>query len=165
MAYRLSHELPSTSPSEVLSILQNPNALIRLNPLVISSTQDSQDPSLYHIVDSLEFLYGWVKTTTRYTAKFENTDNGVKTISRAGMGVVISASWRVEESTDKENCVVIEEGEISAPRLLMWYVRSTHNASHTEMMESMKKEIEKRRKLNILRHHLTHNASFLNDQD
>lgn len=131
--------------SDVLAILQDPSALISLNPLVVSHSllppADPTSPSTtWTITDSLKLL-GIFNTTTTYTGTFTPSgERAVEVVAHAAAGVVSKARWSVDEDG-----TVVEEGEIEAPWWLMGYVYGQWKASHALLMERMEERLSARR--------------------
>lgn len=123
-----------------LAFIQLPSNLIRLNPLVISYDAAVNNPSLYHITDSLSFC-GIRFTTTTYSALFESTDRGVKVDVQAALGVRTQSEWTVEEIEGK--VIVIEKSYLVASWWLIEFVERESMASHERLMIRLCEELDR----------------------
>ncbi|KAI0078934.1 hypothetical protein K474DRAFT_1770705 [Panus rudis PR-1116 ss-1] len=91
--------------ANALEFIQNPEAMIDINPLVIHRHQDPNDPNLWIIKDSLKVM-GVMKYEIEYTARFARVVNGTDVEVHAPAGTTLLSHWRV---TEVEGRVQIEE--------------------------------------------------------
>ena len=132
--------------------------MITLNPLVISHDRiplapaDSTSKSRYSIRDRIAYLpfHIW-DTEITYTASFENTPTGVKTVTNAPAGLEICAEWKVlpipknkneEDWNGEEGLIVEETASVTCNALLMPYIRHTMSRSHEELKRKFVARLE-----------------------
>ncbi|KAK5171536.1 hypothetical protein LTR04_002008, partial [Oleoguttula sp. CCFEE 6159] len=165
---------PTTTLPQVLSLLHDHPAIITLNPLVVDyraqpplvstttapsqlATPRSTNPTTttYSITDALSYLpfHLW-DTTVTYTADFEDTDDGLKTLVHAPAGLEIDGVWRVIRKEDAQHgggsrqaghgeqasagtqtgCLVLEERTTATCNVFLKpFVQGTMKKSHDEL--------------------------------
>lgn len=146
--------------SKLQSILESPDALILLNPLVVEVTPFTG--STYTLVDRLTFLRVF-STRSIYTATFEyrrgTPGPEPVVLTRGALGVRTRASWRVDDDPAGCGCTVTEVFEmLEGPRglrgLLMHVLRQGHRKLLVRMGEELGKPggMEKAKPLRELKH-------------
>lgn len=154
-----SSKIISSTHASVLLYLNDPHALIRLNPLVISIVELDSAPGTrtFVVTDKLSFL----GLTTTYTVSLSQSEHGVDGDVRAGMGTRLHNRWRVKEldggaGVEVEETVTINVRPshpelyrvfltwIQAFCLLMPFISSTLGRSHRDMLEAMSAGVEER---------------------
>ena len=143
-------DIPSSIPAaQILSALHDHSLMITLNPLVIAhhplqpASGDSPSKSAYSIRDRIAYLpfHLW-DTEITYTASFENTPTGVKTVTHAPAGLEICAEWKVlslsetkhnEDSSGEARSIIEETATVTCNALLMPFVKYTMRNSHEEL--------------------------------
>jgi hypothetical protein len=101
------------SKAEVLGIVQNPDEVLGLSPLVLSVIQDDKDPAWYTITERLPILGGLYESSTTFRCKWEKVENGVDVEVFAGMGTHLKNEMRVLDS---------EEGEVKFQEVVVMKV-------------------------------------------
>ncbi|MCJ1433725.1 hypothetical protein MMC27_003089 [Xylographa pallens] len=122
---------PSISRARVLSALHDPVYMIMRNSRVIShrllpadhkSCHGAGVPT-YEITDKMTFLPEaiWPAGSVTYTMSFENTEDGLKHVLKAAMGMVSRATHRLVE---REGGLVLEEDSVvEVNRVVAGHVR------------------------------------------
>jgi len=151
----------------ILAIVQSPEQLIRLNPLVISARpvpsssagakagaetkakagdglgEEEQQEEEWEIEDRT-LVCGCIPMHLTYYASFTRTPTGVLAHPRAAMGVHLKNEWVVGPAAGEEDSGktrVEEKAEIWAPWGLLGYVKSTLQKAHAELMEGLERKL------------------------
>jgi len=97
------------SKAEVLSIVQDPDEVLRLGPLVFSVIRDDKDPAWYTITDRLPILGGLYESTTTFQCKWANVEDGADVEVFAGVGTHMQNKMRVVDTDSEEEEVEFQE--------------------------------------------------------
>ncbi|KAJ7292624.1 hypothetical protein C8J57DRAFT_2991 [Mycena rebaudengoi] len=125
--------------ADVIATLHDFDRMIRLNPLVTSSTVDPTNPNVFTVVDKLPLFLG-ITIPTTYVATFESLPNGMNTDNTASAGVKLHNEWRaveVDGATD-----LTETDTVTANLLLMPIVKSQLQTAHDELFETLASQLE-----------------------
>ena len=97
------------SKAEVLSIVQDPDEVLRMGPLAFSVIQDDHDPAWYTITDRLPILGGLYESTTSFRCRWVNVENGADVDVFAGVGTQMQNKMRVVNMDSEEEEVEFQE--------------------------------------------------------
>jgi hypothetical protein len=138
---------PGTTFEAALKALQNHDLLIRLDPELahyetLPSEEATPNTKRYKVTDHMHTLpKGLWDTTVTFEAQITNTEDGIKWVIKAPLGLLQETIWKVvrtqdldkgkekeeegdgEEATRSEWCLV-EDVEIKASKLLVGTVKS-----------------------------------------
>lgn len=150
---------PFNSPSSLLRLLHLPELLIQLNPLVTSfqlvspASPASSSCSNYSITDRVPLLFGYLSTSTTYTARFTPTPDGQIVNIKAGLGISTRSVWKVEElEGESGGSLVTETSEVSVAGGWLWswllkgFVEGQIKESHGVLMRRLKEKVEEIKK-------------------
>jgi hypothetical protein len=136
------------SKETVLAHLRNFEALIKLNPLVqtstsLTTTTDVEPRSYsYQIVDQLK-VFGFTFLQC-YTARFTPMDDGVSVSTKASLGVSTTSWWVVEE-LGLTRVKVSETSHVDCNCILRGYVVSQIKSSHLILIRELSKKLDDKR--------------------
>ncbi|KAF8898680.1 hypothetical protein BD779DRAFT_29503 [Infundibulicybe gibba] len=135
--FKMSHSLTfskciKTSPDAVLRFLHDPAMLFTLNPLIINTANDPSDTKRWTITDRL-VLFGWIDTTTTYTAVISHQEDGLLTETQASAGTSLKSSWVV--SGENDATLVVEQVTVQAFFFLMPLILGALKQSHLASLE------------------------------
>jgi len=103
------------SKAEVLSVVQDPDEVLRLSPLVFSVIPDDKDPAWYTLTERLPILGGFYESSTTLRCRWEKVEGGANVEVLAGVGTCLKSEMRVLDS---------EEGEVEFQEALVVKVGS-----------------------------------------
>jgi hypothetical protein len=126
---------PGTTLAQTLNLFRNHDVLIHLDPELAHYETTTPPPDanpstrFYKITDHMHTLpRGLWDTTVSFDAEITDTDNGVKWVIKAPMGLVQTSHWAVvpaleTDGTEENTLVLVEDVLISCSRLLVGTVR------------------------------------------
>jgi hypothetical protein len=138
------HKNIQASKAEALSVVQDPEEILRLNSLATSVVQDVKDPAWYTVTERLPILGGLFESSTKYRCRWEKVEGGADADVYAAAGVRLKNEMRVldsEEGGVKYHEVVV----VKAPFFLMPYTASTMTKAHTTNLDLIANRIMQKR--------------------
>ncbi|KDR85050.1 hypothetical protein GALMADRAFT_314814 [Galerina marginata CBS 339.88] len=142
----LSKTIP-VSRSHLLSILHDPEQVLRVSPLFISLIPDPpKDPSSdspttgkaqwYTITERLPMLGGLYESSTTFRCRYERTEDGYDAEVLAGAGTHLMNEARVRDADGEGEGVVFEEKlVVTGLFFLMPYIVSTMTTAHIAALD------------------------------
>ncbi|KAH8814465.1 hypothetical protein DL96DRAFT_413623 [Flagelloscypha sp. PMI_526] len=128
----------NSSVEAALPIVQDPEALMKINPIITNFVQSPDDPLLYTVTDTLDVI--GLHPTTTYTAKFTVNPDGLSTDVNAGAGVTTKGHWTISTNANGET-EVKEDTVLSGPSIFMPFIQSTTEDAHNTDMDNLVKLI------------------------
>ncbi|KAJ7169942.1 hypothetical protein C8R46DRAFT_1217563 [Mycena filopes] len=107
----------------VLDFVRDPDAMMRLSPLIISVTVDPQDSTKYTISDKLTTPFGLREIV--YTATILVTPGGIDAQSKAGAGTTVRSRYSAHAISEDET-EVEEMVDVNAFFLLLPFIKGVH---------------------------------------
>ena len=152
---------PLTSSSTLLSLVHQPELLIRLNPLVESfnilpsspslpTSDPSSSPVTYTITDKIPILFGLWSTRTSYTARFTPKPDGMLVLVEAAMGVRTRSEWIVSSGAGGGATEVTEKSEVDIvggsmfASVMRGFVEGQIKSSHGVLMERLREQVRQK---------------------
>lgn len=99
---------------EALAVVQDPETVINLNPLLLKKEKHNDDPLCYTITDKLRLLGLW-DTTTTFTCKFVVHDDGLESNVEAGVGTKLKGQWSLRKT--EAGMELIENTKVTVSKL------------------------------------------------
>lgn len=141
-----STTLLNGSKHAVLCQLHDHDLMISLNPLVqdhrlLRSMENPDSPyptNTWEIVDRIDGLGTWTRRfspdTVTYHADMTNTQDGMRSIVKAPMGIISHITWKVSYNKNGET-VLEETGEVRCNKLVGGLVKGAIEDSHQQLVE------------------------------
>jgi len=128
------HKNIQASKAEALSVIQDPEEILRLNSLATSVVQDDKDPAWYTVTERLPILGGLFESSTKYRCRWEKVEGGADADVYAAAGVRLKNEMRVLDS-EEGGVEYREVVVVKSPFFLMPYTVSTMTKAHTTNLD------------------------------
>ena len=125
--------LPPTA--QVLAILHDLPTLARLNPLVKDIKQHPLKENTWVLTDTIR-LFGLIDYSFDYEIDTTNVADGMDSVVRAPMGVVLRQQWRVLPAENRRS-VLTEIVSVEASAIIMYTLTANLDSSHRELRERL----------------------------
>ena len=120
---------------QVLAILHDLPTMARLNPLVKDIKRHPLKERTWVLTDTLR-LFGFVNYSFNYEVDTTHVADGLDSVVRAPMGVVLRQNWRVSPAENGQS-VLTEVVSVEASAIVMYSVTGNLDSSHRELREKL----------------------------
>jgi len=121
--------------AQVLTILHDLPTLARLNPLVKDVKQHPLKENTWVLTDTTR-LFGLIDYSFDYEIDTTNVADGMDSVVRAPLGVVLRQQWRVSPAENGRS-VLTEIVSVEASAIVMFIVTANLDSSHRELREKL----------------------------
>ncbi|KAJ7181724.1 S-adenosyl-L-methionine-dependent methyltransferase [Mycena crocata] len=137
--HRVTYTKKVNAPHQnVLQFLQDPQAVMRLSPLIIDVQVDPKDPTKHTIVDNL-VLFGFYKTKMTYHATITIHEDGMRAESQAGAGTRTISRYTARAISEGETEV---QEEVNSFFLLLPFIKGVIAKAHNETLDQLAAKLE-----------------------
>ncbi|KAG6850500.1 hypothetical protein H0H93_012501 [Arthromyces matolae] len=131
-------------PNKVLALLQDPNVLLSLSPLIVSVTPDSTEVSnsTYTVTEKIS-VGGIFNLHTQFKCQLYMIEDGVDIGVIGDMGTKLTIQYRVQSTSDGA-CEVTDTGVVESLSLMSPFILKTFRAAHSSALEALAVKAENR---------------------